>query len=265
MNGGIHVKKIKILVLFSLAFFFITGCAKENNAGKNKETSKNEETIIYLVRHGKTWFNTTGQVQGFCDSPLTDVGVEQAKKVGDKLSNVKFVGAYSSDLGRQRNTAKEILKKNENMKPQVTELEGLKEWNFGSFEGKTNTEMYEVAFKDTGFKEEEYFEMQDSLGGVAGVADLIAEKDPLEEAENYDSILNRVKKATDKIMKETTKKGGRNVLIVTSGGTIPALIDTIAPGEYKGEDIENCSITTIKYKDGKYTLGKIGDTSHLEE
>lgn len=202
------MKKIKILVLFSWAFFFITGCAKENNAGKSKETSKNEETIIYLVRHGKTWFNTTGQVQGFCDSPLTDVGVEQAKKVGDKLSNVKFVGAYSSDLGRQRNTAKEILKKNENKKPQVTELEGLKEWNFGSFEGKTNTEMYEVAFKDTGFKEEEYFEMQDSLGGVAGVADLIAEKDPLEEAENYDSILNRVKKATDKIMKETTKKAG---------------------------------------------------------
>lgn len=47
----------------------------------------------------------------------------------------------------------------------------------------SNTEMYEVAFKDTGFKEEEYFEMQDSLGGVAGVADLIAEKDSLEAAE----------------------------------------------------------------------------------
>lgn len=55
------------------------------------------------------------------------------------------------------------------------------------------------------------------------------------------------------------------MLVVTSGGTIPALIDTIAPGEYKGEDIENFSITTINYKNGKYPIGKIGDTSHLEE
>lgn len=258
------MKKLKMLLLSIMAVFFLTACAKENANDTNKEANKNDEVTIYLVRHGKTWFNTTGQVQGFSDSPLTDVGVEQAEKLGKGLSNIEFVGAYSSDLGRQRNTAKLILNQNANKKPELIELDGLKEWNFGSFEGKSDAEMYEVAFKDTGFKEEEYYEMQDALGGVQGVADLIAEKDPLHAAENYDAILKRGKEAMNQVIKDIEDQKGGNVLIVSSGGTIPILLDIVTPTEYKGEEIKNCSVTTIKYKDGKYTLEKVGDTSFIE-
>lgn len=38
---------------------------------------------LYLMRHGQTFFNQEGLVQGVCDSPLTDLGIEQAKQARD--------------------------------------------------------------------------------------------------------------------------------------------------------------------------------------
>ncbi len=51
---------------------------------------------------------------------------------------MKFDLAYSSDLGRQRNTAKLIMAENEKKTPELLEHDGFKEWNYGGFEGKTN-------------------------------------------------------------------------------------------------------------------------------
>lgn len=33
---------------------------------------------IYLVRHGQTLFNQQKKVQGWCDSPLTQEGIQQS-------------------------------------------------------------------------------------------------------------------------------------------------------------------------------------------
>lgn len=89
-------KVIAILSLMSLVLA-VFGSSVTSEAAK-----ESKETTIYLVRHGKTWFNTQNQVQGFCDSLLTEEGESQAKLVGEGLKNVKFTAAYSSDLGRQR-------------------------------------------------------------------------------------------------------------------------------------------------------------------
>ena len=35
---------------------------------------------LYLLRHGQTEFNVKKLVQGRCDSPLTDLGRQQAAK-----------------------------------------------------------------------------------------------------------------------------------------------------------------------------------------
>ena len=34
---------------------------------------------VYLIRHGQTLFNKQKKIQGFCDSPLTDLGIKQAE------------------------------------------------------------------------------------------------------------------------------------------------------------------------------------------
>ena len=37
---------------------------------------------LYLMRHGQTFFNQEGLVQGACDSPLTELGQDQARQAG---------------------------------------------------------------------------------------------------------------------------------------------------------------------------------------
>lgn len=39
-------------------------------------------TTIYLMRHGQTYFNVWHKIQGWCDSPLTEEGINQAKEMG---------------------------------------------------------------------------------------------------------------------------------------------------------------------------------------
>ena len=53
---------------------------------------------IYLMRHGETLFNQQHRVQGFCDSPLTEKGIAQAKQAGAyfKEQGIVFDGAYAS-------------------------------------------------------------------------------------------------------------------------------------------------------------------------
>lgn len=257
-------KVFNTLLLCMLGLLVIGGFSKSDEAEAAK---KNEEVTIYLIRHGKTFFNTTGQVQGFADSPLTDKGISQAKKLGTGLKDITFDLAYSSDLGRQRNTAKLILSKNDNKKTKLREHDGFKEWNYGGYEGKTDKEMWTPIFEANGFKLDDDWSDYDKLVekiGDEGIANAIAENDPLKAAENYDEITARGQAAMSKVIKDAKKNNAKNVMIVSSGGMIPTLLELLTPDEYNGEMLDNCSVTTLKYKDGKYTLDKIGDTQYIE-
>lgn len=87
---------------------------------------------FYLMRHGQTLFNVQGRIQGACDSPLTDLGVEQAKNAKEHFEELclSFTHVYSSPQERACDTA-EIA----SGRTDLIRLKGLKEWNFGTFEG----------------------------------------------------------------------------------------------------------------------------------
>ena len=51
-------------------------------------------THFYIIRHGETVFNRKGRIQGWCDSPLTDLGVSQAKQLGKELKNVHLMYVF---------------------------------------------------------------------------------------------------------------------------------------------------------------------------
>ena len=42
---------------------------------------------FYLMRHGQTLFNVRKKIQGWCDAPLTDLGVRQAIVAGEYFKN----------------------------------------------------------------------------------------------------------------------------------------------------------------------------------
>lgn len=62
---------------------------------------------LYLLRHGQTEFNVKKLVQGRCDSPLTDLGRQQAGMAAAwlKAHNVVPDKVVSSPLGRAIDTA----------------------------------------------------------------------------------------------------------------------------------------------------------------
>ncbi|HAS04663.1 MAG TPA: histidine phosphatase family protein [Dehalococcoidia bacterium] len=64
---------------------------------------------IMLVRHGETDWNRVKRVQGgSSDTPLNDIGKEQAKGLAALLAKEKIKAIYSSPLQRAVVTAKEI-------------------------------------------------------------------------------------------------------------------------------------------------------------
>ncbi|MBG9983143.1 histidine phosphatase family protein [Aerococcaceae bacterium DSM 111020] len=46
---------------------------------------------IYLVRHGQTLFNLLGRTQEWSDSPLTELGMNQAHQVGKYLKDINLI------------------------------------------------------------------------------------------------------------------------------------------------------------------------------
>ena len=64
--------------------------------------------MIYIVRHGQTDWNVEGRYQGRKDIELNEVGINQAKQLKEKLSNIKFDIVFSSPLKRAYKTAQII-------------------------------------------------------------------------------------------------------------------------------------------------------------
>ncbi len=93
---------------------------------------------LYLMRHGQTLFNVLRRKQGWCDSPLTEEGIEQARRAGAWLreQGVTFDHAYSSTSERACDTLEIVLEEAGQTMP-YERVKGLKEWNFGTFEGLT--------------------------------------------------------------------------------------------------------------------------------
>lgn len=65
---------------------------------------------IYFIRHGETVSNQVKKVQGV-DDPLSETGIEQVKKLAERLIEVKPEAIYTSSLLRAVETSKIISEK----------------------------------------------------------------------------------------------------------------------------------------------------------
>jgi len=89
------------------------------------------KTIIYLVRHGESIGNKKRLCLGHTDLNLSELGLIQAEKTAEKLSDIEFSKVYSSDLLRAYNTALPHAKKRG---LEVIKKEGLREIYLGEWE-----------------------------------------------------------------------------------------------------------------------------------
>jgi len=91
--------------------------------------------LLYLARHAQTASSAIDSFNGRGELPLTEHGREQARKLGERLSGVRFEAVVRSPLGRTRETAELIAPG----VPHVV-MEELTEIDYGAWEGLTPEE-----------------------------------------------------------------------------------------------------------------------------
>ena len=94
------------------------------------------QTRLVLARHGETAWSKSGQHTGRTDIPLTDLGREQAHRLGAVLAGRSFSRTLSSPLSRASDTAR--------LAGFGAGLEidpDLREWDYGSYEGRRRVDI----------------------------------------------------------------------------------------------------------------------------
>lgn len=92
-----------------------------------------------LVRHGESVANHEGWLSGSTvDTPLTERGLAQARAVGAAVAEVPISSAWSSDLQRATDTAREILA---GRHVRCVALAGLRERDLGDWAGRRVAEL----------------------------------------------------------------------------------------------------------------------------
>lgn len=170
----------------------------------------NKKTIIYIVRHGETEWNTKKLIQGHGDSPLTKDGVKQAEKLGKELKKIKFDLVFSSDLLRAKKTA-EIIAAEHNLAVETTQL--LRERNFGDFEGKSVQLLKSFDNLIKSFTHEQKFKYK-SFPNI----------------ESDEEIAMRL---ITFLRKSAVSHPGKKILAVTHGGTMKALLIKLGVMKYR--------------------------------
>lgn len=191
---------------------------------------------IYLVRHGQTLFNQQKKVQGWCDSPLTQEGIQQAVAVSKTLKSISFEYAYSSTSERAMDTMHYILQ--DRSVPHAY-VKGLKELNFGSLEGEKEADVFtDISVYEKGFE---------MYGG-----------------ETLPTCNQRFMACLETIAKSHVG----NVLVVAHGGVIMSVLNYLDEAQFMKHmqevgDVENCSVTILEYTD-HFEILDLADTSYRD-
>lgn len=233
-------------------------------------SSKQTKTFsLTIVRHGQTIANLKKIIQGHCDTPLTELGLQQAKSLSSYFAKrVLFSKVYSSDLNRALDTCKIIVNFQQNKQMHdkqnliVADVR-LRERSYGSkLEGQLISSLQQEAYK-FGFNELNF--TQYSPIGVESMSDVIA---------RIESFCN------DTLFEQTVD--GDQVLIVTHWATIKEFFKIFQPfaaGSIKQEHLRETpnvafntfSLTISKNNQDKmFRIDKVNvlclhQTPHLNE
>ena len=202
-------------------------------------------TELAVVRHGETEFNRRGLYQGHADSPLTEVGEAQARRLALRIRSLACSATiYCSDLGRARRTAELLSDPNAR---RIVEESRLRERSYGIFEGLSRAqiaERYPVAWAA-------------STSGDPSFAP--------PQGESPNELLERIVGAFKDI---ALRHCGERVVVVTHGGVLTAFarhvlgVPAAAPRRF---DIGNASLSLFYRDPGRgWMMRSLGDVSHLE-
>ncbi|MGB9690738.1 MAG: histidine phosphatase family protein [Candidatus Sumerlaeaceae bacterium] len=104
-------------------------------------THEHAVTVV-VVRHGQTHWNEQGRWQGRLDSPLTELGRQQAQEARKIIAEYPIQLAYSSDAGRALETVRILL--GDDAAVSLFTHPALRERDYGVYEGLTAAEIEQL-------------------------------------------------------------------------------------------------------------------------
>ena len=202
-----------------------------------------EPTRIIAIRHGETTWNVDARIQGHLDIPLSATGRWQAERLARALKDEPISAIYSSDLARAWETAQHV---GHAQGVQLTKEIGLRERDFGEFEGKT-------------FAEIETLHPEQST--------LWRKRDPHFYPAGGESLVvlrERVLEAAERL---AAQHPGEQIALVGHGGVMDVLyraatrLGIQAPRTW---DLGNAAINRLLWTPEGFTLVGWADTQHLD-
>ncbi|MDR5658144.1 histidine phosphatase family protein [Serpentinicella sp. ANB-PHB4] len=198
---------------------------------------------VFLVRHGQTVWNSLGITQGKKDSSLSEQGIYEVKELTKVLSRGNIDIIYTSSLGRAKQTAN-IISSGINIPITEQEGEGLKEFDYGLWEGKTLDEI-KAKYPD-----------QLSLW----LTDPENAKIPYGE-----NILNAQDRIYKTILNIASSNKSKNVLIVSHSTMMKLFFIKLLNMNLNSMiklKLSNCSISTMIFVNNQLILQKFNENVH---
>lgn len=222
----------------------------------------NKGVTIYFVRHGETYLNYYGRMQGWANAPLTDLGIENVKRSGRGMKDVTFDAVYTSDLTRTQDTARLILEENNQADGlDIVTMPEFREIFFGSFEGEFGSVAYQKLAEHLGYEtSKEMFrntEQPERMNGFRSA-------DKFGHAEDFMMFWSRVEQGLLKLI-DRHRDTGETILLVAHGGTIRYILENLVLDLDDPNPLLNASVSVAHYYDGKYHLERYGDVSHFAD
>lgn len=192
---------------------------------------------LILVRHGQSDWNAKGLWTGLRDIPLTDQGRTEARKASEAIADIPIDYCYTSPLSRSKETLEIIKAAKGNSLIPTTVTSALNERDYGEFTGKNK------------------WKIKDDVGDEVFLKIRRSWDYPIPKGESLKDVYNRV----TPFYKETILpliKNGKNIIIVSSGNTLRALIKYL-------ENISDNSISNLELATGEVDVYQINNHGEI--
>ena len=208
-------------------------------------------TELILIRHGETDWNRELRFQGHVDVPLNDIGLEQARRLGQRVAGEVAQHLVCSDLLRTRQTAQPVVAQLSGQLDPAFTLDGAvdsawREQCFGVVEGMRATDIQQQR-------------PQDWAQWMEFGADYA-----FDQGESTRQFHARVMAAVQRL---AVAHPDKTVFVVTHGGVLDMIYRTALALPLSGPrqtEIPNAGLNRVRVTDTRVEILAWADTQHLE-
>ncbi len=188
--------------------------------------SQDEYGNIFFLRHGETVSNSRKYWSNYFDEGLNENGIRQAEEIGKRIEKMKFDTIYTS--------------------PQTRCIQTIS-YSIGPENALRAIRVYDLKEREMdGVRNMTTVDINNKFGAKVGSI-LSEDFDRIPEIEKSDLFISRVTNALKEIFQESA---GKNILIVSHGGTMCAFLKQFISIDPLPRTFLNCAFLGMEY-DGK--------------